>query len=86
MGCGNTLFDILFSRRVFEPIYIVNIKIQEKEPMSEKQEHRKRLNAKVEWIRAFEKWLHEEPSMVRVFKWRKWKKAKPNYEDFLKEA
>ena len=53
--------------------------------MSEKQEKRKRLNAKVEWMRAFEKWLQEEPSMIRVFKWRKWKKTKPNYEDFLKE-
>ena len=54
--------------------------------MSEKQEKRKRLNAKVEWIRAFEKWLAEEPSMIRIFKWRKWKKAKPNYEDFLEET
>lgn len=75
--------DILYPRRVFEPILTITIKITEEQPMSEKQEHRKRLNAKVEWIRAFEEWLQKEPSMIRIFKWRKWKKSKPNYEDFL---
>lgn len=53
--------------------------------MSEKQEHKKRFNAKVRWVREFEKWLASEPSMLRIFAWHKWKKAKPNLEDFIKE-
>ncbi len=51
--------------------------------MSERQEHKKRFNAKVAWCRAFEEWLRNEPSMFRIFAWRKWKKQKPNVEDYL---
>ena len=52
--------------------------------MSEKREKRVRLNAKIEWIRNFERWLAEEPRMFQIFKRRKWKKRRPSYEEYLK--
>ena len=53
--------------------------------MSERQEHKRRMNAKIQWIRDFEKWMSEEPPIIRLFAWRKWKKRKPDYNTYLKE-
>lgn len=49
--------------------------------MSEKQEKKKRYNRRLEFIAEFDKWLNSEPSMIRIFKWRKWKKNRPIWED-----
>lgn len=48
--------------------------------MSERQEKKKRYNRRLEFIAAFEKWLNSEPSMLRIFRWRKWKKSRPTWE------
>lgn len=45
--------------------------------MSEKQEKRKRLNQKLQYIFAFERWLAFEPPIILFWKWRKWKAARP---------
>ena len=49
--------------------------------MSEKQEKKKRYNLRLEYIARFEKWLSEEPSMCRVFKWKRWKNNRPKWEE-----
>lgn len=48
--------------------------------MSEKREKKRRYNEKMAFIKAFEAWLDKEPPMIRILKWRKWKKEKPVYE------
>ena len=45
--------------------------------MSEKQEHKKRYNQRLQYIAEFGKWLDAEPPMVRIFAWRRWKKRRP---------
>lgn len=45
--------------------------------MSERQEHKKRHNLRLEFIAHFEKRLEQEPPMWRVFKWSKWKRNRP---------
>ena len=45
--------------------------------MSERQEHKKRYNQKLEYIAKFEKWLDKEPPIINFFAWRKWKKQRP---------
>lgn len=57
--------------------------------MSERREHRRRINEKMERIREFEQgqdlfllWLSEEPPMIRFISWRKWLKSRPQMEAF----
>ena len=45
--------------------------------MSESKEHKKRYNQKLEYIAKFEKWLDNEPPIIRFFAWHKWKKQRP---------
>jgi hypothetical protein len=45
--------------------------------MSERQEHKKSYNQKLEYIARFEKWLEKEPPIIRYIAWRKWKKERP---------
>lgn len=45
--------------------------------MSEKQEHKKRYNLRLQYIAEFGKWLESEPPMVRIFAWWRWKKQRP---------
>lgn len=46
-------------------------------PVSEKQEHRKRYNLRLQYIAEFNKWLDREPPICRYHKWRKWKSERP---------
>ena len=48
--------------------------------MSERQEHKRRYNQRLEYMARFDKWLASEPNMLRVLKWRRWKKNKPIWE------
>ena len=45
--------------------------------MSERKEKKKRYNQKLEFIAHFEKWFQEEPSMIHIIKWHRWKKRRP---------
>ena len=47
--------------------------------MSGKQEHRKRNNEKLQYIRRFELWLVSEPPIILLWKWYKWKKSRPTF-------
>ena len=49
--------------------------------MSERQEKKKRYNRRLEFIATFDKWLATEPAIIRIFKWRKWKKNRPIWEE-----
>ena len=52
-----------------------------KKKMSERQEKKKRYNRRLEFIALFEKWLNSEPSMIHIFKWRRWKNSRPIWEE-----
>ena len=52
--------------------------------MSERQEHKKRYNLRLEYIMQFEKWLESEPSMILFWRWRKWKNSRPIWHDIEK--
>lgn len=45
--------------------------------MSEKREHKRRYNLRLEYIARFEKWLKEEPPMWMFLKWNKWRNSRP---------
>lgn len=45
--------------------------------MSERQEHKKRYNQKLEYIAKYEKWLDKEPPIINFIAWHKWKKQRP---------
>lgn len=45
--------------------------------MSEKQAKKNRAKERMDYIRAFNRWLDSEPSMLNIFAWRKWKKSRP---------
>jgi hypothetical protein len=45
--------------------------------MSERQEHKRRYNQRLEYIAAFQKWIEQEPPMIRIVKWHSWKKRRP---------
>lgn len=45
--------------------------------MSERQEHKKRYNQRLEFIAHFTKWLEKEPPMIRIISWWRWKKQRP---------
>lgn len=52
--------------------------------MSEKQMHRQRWHAKLQYAHAYDKWLAEEPPFWRLISRAKWKKRRPVYEEFVK--
>lgn len=47
--------------------------------MSERQERKARHNQRLQYIAEFNKWLDREPPIWRVFKWRRWKAARPRF-------
>ena len=53
--------------------------------MSESREKKRRYNLRLEYISSFSSWLDAEPPMWMFWKWRKWKKSKPVF-DNSKEA
>ena len=50
--------------------------------MSESREHKRRYNLRLQFIAEFDKWLESEPDHWRIFSHRKWKKARPKWEDY----
>ncbi len=52
--------------------------------MSESREHKRRYNLRLEFIAAFGRWLDSEPPVILFWKWRKWKRERPVWEDFCK--
>lgn len=52
--------------------------------MSGRRMNKTRYNQKLEYIRRFEWWLSWEPPMVLFWRWRKWKKRRPKWEDVEK--
>lgn len=54
--------------------------------MSERREHKNRYNQKLEYIARFYNWLDDEPSMIHIFRWRKWKKARPIWRGIKNET
>lgn len=45
--------------------------------MSERQEHKRRYNQRLQYIAEFNKWLDAEPPLWAVFRRRAWKKQRP---------
>ena len=45
--------------------------------MSERQEKKRRYNQNLEYIADFNRWLNEEPPLLRFVSWHKWKKSRP---------
>lgn len=50
--------------------------------MSEKQEHRRRYLARLQWIAEFNKWLDREPARLFLWRWHRWKKQRPARPEF----
>lgn len=50
--------------------------------MSERQEHRQRLNDRIAYAAAIERWAKNQPSRIRFFAVRRWLKEMPRKEDF----
>ena len=50
--------------------------------MSKKQEKRKRLNARIVYAAAIERWAKNQPSRIRFFAVRRWLKEMPRKEEF----
>lgn len=51
--------------------------------MSERREHKRRYNQRLEYIANFEKWLKREPPMLPFFwRWRKWRDSRPIWGEF----
>lgn len=53
--------------------------------MSERQEKRMRQNARLEYIAEFIKWLDREPPRMFFWRWHKWKRQRPTFQDILNE-
>lgn len=53
----------------------------EVQEMSERQEHKRRYNRRLQFIAEFEKWLEKEPSMIRIISWWRWKQQRPVWEE-----
>lgn len=53
--------------------------------MNQKQEKRRRLNARIDHIEAFAQWLRTEPPMWRIFSWHSWKKRRPVFREVQNE-
>lgn len=49
--------------------------------MSEKREKKRRYNLRLEYIAAFGKWLNAEPPMWMFWRWAKWKRSRPVWDD-----
>ena len=49
--------------------------------MSERREHKRRYNQRLEYVDKFEKWLNAEPPMIRIFKWRRWRLNRPSWKE-----
>lgn len=49
--------------------------------MSERQEHKKRYNLRLQYIAEFSKWLEAEPPYWAVFRRMAWKKQRPVWRD-----
>lgn len=49
--------------------------------MSERQEKKRRYNARLEFIVRFNAWLESEPPMILFWRWRKWKDARPSWRE-----
>ena len=45
--------------------------------MSERQEKKRRYNQNLEYIADFNRWLNEEPPILKFISWHNWKKARP---------
>lgn len=52
--------------------------------MSERREHKRRYNLQLEYIARFSNWLNNEPPMILFWRWRKWKKERPIWDDSAK--
>lgn len=50
--------------------------------MSESRESKKRYIQRMAYIRAFERWLCDEPPMILFWAWHKWKKNRPALQDY----
>lgn len=49
--------------------------------MSERREKQRRLNLRLEYIAAFELWLNKEPPVWMFWRWRKWKRSRPVWDN-----
>lgn len=49
--------------------------------MSESREHKRRYNLRLEYILRFYNWLISEPPMILFWKWRKWKRERPIWDN-----
>ena len=45
--------------------------------MSERQEHKRRNNLRLQYIAEFQKWLDREPPILKILKWKQWKSERP---------
>ena len=59
--------------------YAENLQTTEKgdEQMSERQEKKRRYNQNLAYIADFNRWLNEEPPILKFVSWHKWKKTRP---------
>lgn len=48
--------------------------------MSEKQEHRRRIGLRLEYLARLEKWLDAEPKVWRIRARLRWRKERPIYD------
>lgn len=53
--------------------------------MSERREHRRRYNKRLEFIAKFESWLKCEPPTLLFWKWKRWLKERPTFEEIYNE-
>ena len=49
--------------------------------MSESREKKRRYNLKLEYIAHFDRWINREPPMILFWRWRKWLKSRPVWDD-----
>lgn len=49
--------------------------------MSERREKRRRLNLRLEYIASFNQWLYDEPPIWMFWRWRKWKRSRPVWDN-----
>lgn len=49
--------------------------------MSERQEKRRRCNARLAYIAKFERWLEKEPPRIFFWQWLRWKKERPVWKE-----
>lgn len=49
--------------------------------MSESREKKKRYNQRLEFVARFERWVASEPPMITFWRWRRWLRERPVWED-----